>query len=51
MLSKSKGEPLNGSKLGSVMIPYIFEKNHMSIDLKEDQNKPLEIRWEVIIIV
>lgn len=42
---------MNGSKLGSVVILFIFEKNHLSIDLKEDQNKPLEIRWEVIIVV
>lgn len=48
---KTNGKPLNDFKLGSVMMPFIFEKYHLSRDWKENQNKCLEIRWEVIILV
>lgn len=35
---------MNGFQLGSVMIPFIAKKNRLSINLKENQNKCLEIR-------
>lgn len=48
---KSVGKPLNGFKLGSVMMAFIFEENRLSRDWKEKQNKCLEIGWEGIMVV
>lgn len=42
---KRDGKSLNSFKLGSAIMPFIFEKSHLSIDWEEKQNKCMEVRW------